>query len=645
MQDKAYREITVEGVLLGLVIGVVMTVAFSYAGILMGFSLGGSSVAAILGWGILRGIFRKGTIVENNINQTIASGVNIGSAGVIFTVPALYLLGIDFSFFGAAIACTAGSLIGVTFIIPLRKQMIDIERLRFPTGMAVATILKSPGAGVQKSILLVVGIGISAIVALITVAPDLGWINVTLIPGKIDVGKLLGMPGYIVNVWALSLVALGAGFITGKAGLLVLVGGILANWIIVPVAVGANWYPAKFEVAKHAGEIYGHLYGAVTRPMGIGMLVGGALMGIVVALPSIKAAFASLNRASKRGGRVKSEEIPVKFVYMGAVLAFILILLVTKFLSGYSLILSLGMAIAGVAWIWLAGIIVAQCTGMTDWSPLSGLSLIGVTIVLLIGMCGSDDPKTAIIPAVLIGAATCLAAGQCADMMQDLKTGFVVGAKPIRQQTLQVCVTWLGPIIALIVITFLWKAGPGGKNGFGPEAENLKAPQADALANVISAFTKVKRPVVSTKPAAPESGKEKASGAKPESDQDKGENAADKKHAAKSDADEKKPDAKSKAKKDKSQDIPYTKYLAGAIIGGLLSLSGIAGLGVLVGLSMYLPMMYILIYGLGCVIQMVLSGIKGRRWCEDFGVPVAAGFIVGEACIMCLFAFIKVASA
>ncbi|TET35043.1 MAG: peptide transporter [Planctomycetota bacterium] len=639
MEIKPYREVTVEAVILGLIVGVIMTVAFSYAGLLMGFSLVGSTVAAIIGWGVLRGILRKGSIVENNINQTIASGVNVGSAGVIFTVPALYLLGLDFSIFGAAIACIAGSLIGVAFIIPLRKQMIDIERLRFPSGMAVATILKSPGAGVQKSVLLALGIAVSAVIALITVAPALGWIGKTLIPDKIDVGKLLGMPGYVMNIWALSLVALGAGFITGKAGLLVLVGGILANWIIIPVAVGAQWYPAKFEVAKHAGEIYGHLYSTVTRPMGIGMLVGGALMGIVVAFPSIRAAFTSLNRASKRGDGIKSEELPVKFVYLAAVLAFILILLVTKFLSGYSLIHSLGMAVAGVAWIWLAGIIVAQCTGMTDWSPLSGLALIGVTIVLLIGMSGGGDPKIAIIPAVLIGAATCLAAGQCADMMQDLKTGFVVGAKPIRQQTLQVCVTWLGPIIALIIIAVLWKAGPDGKNGFGPGSKNLKAPQADALADVIAAFTKIERPVIETKPAAAEKGKEKAADAKPEGAQDK----AEKKTAAEGDADKKKPDAK--AEKKETQKVPYTKYLAGAIIAGLLSFSGIAGLGVLVGLSMYLPMKYILIYGVGCIIQMVLSKTKGRRWCEDFGVPVAAGFIVGEACVMCLFAFIKVASA
>jgi putative OPT family oligopeptide transporter len=584
MEIKPYREITVEGVILGLIIGAVMTVAFTYAGMVMGFGIGGSSVAAILGWGILRGIFRKGTIVENNINQTIASGINISSAGVIFTVPALYLMGIEFSFVTAAIACAAGALIGIAFIIPLRKQMIDIERLRFPTGMAVATILKSPGAGIQKSILLVVGLMIAVIVTLLIQAHPMKWVNNMIIPELYNAGERMGMPGYIVNIWAISLFALGAGFITGKAGLLILVGGILANWIIIPIAVGANWYPQDMDVTVYAQAkgVWGYFYSQINRPIGIGMLVGGALMGIVVAFPSIRAAFVSLHRSSARKGGMKSQELPIKFAYIAAVAAFICIFLVTKFASDFSVLRALAMAVAGVAWIWLAGIIVAQCTGMTDWSPLSGLSLIGVTIVLLIGMCGGNPLSAAVVPAVLIGAATCLAAGQCADMMQDLKTGFVVGAKPIRQQILQVCVVWIGPIIALIVIGILWKAGDGGEKGFGPGTK-IEAPQAQALQATVEAFS--------------------------------------------------------------GQNAPYTKYLAGAIIGGLLSFSGIAGLGVLVGLSMYLPMFYILPYGVGCIIHMILSKAKGRRWCEDYGVPVAAGFIVGEACVMCALAFIKVAMA
>jgi len=566
MPEQKYREITVSAIIVGLLIGSVMTIAFSYAGMVMGFGIGGSSIAAILGWGILRGILRRGTIVENNINQTIASGINISSAGVIFTMPVLYLRGIEFSFLTAAIACGAGALLGVAFIIPIRKQMIDIERLRFPTGMAVATILKSPGTGIQKSILLVTGLVIAFIVALIAQAGNMGWTEWNL--EVVNIGKYLQMPDYMVNVWALSLLALGAGFITGKAGLLVLVGGILANWVIVPIAVNAGWYPL---------DTWKALSKPINRSIGVGMLVGGALMGIVVAFPSIKAAVVSLHKASKRKGKGKSEELPIKYAYIAAIAAFIVLFLVTKFISDFTILRSFLIAVVGVAWMWLAGIIVAQCTGRTDWSPISGLALIGVTIVLMIGVAGaSGASQAAVLPAVIIGAATCLAAGQCADMMQDLKTGFVVGAKPIKQQILQICVTWIGPMIALAVIAILW-AGPK----FGPGTK-IAAPQAVALNETINAIV--------------------------------GGEAA----------------------------FPYTKYIGGTIVGGLLAFSGIAGLGVLVGLSMYLPMAYILPYGLGCIIHMILSKVKGKRWCEDFGVPVAAGFIVGEACIVLTLSLIKV---
>ena len=91
-----YREITLPAIVFGIVIGVVMNAAITYSGLKIGFTLGGSAIAAVLGWGVLRGLLRKGTIIENNIAQTIASSVNTSNSGVIFTVPVLFILGVDF---------------------------------------------------------------------------------------------------------------------------------------------------------------------------------------------------------------------------------------------------------------------------------------------------------------------------------------------------------------------------------------------------------------------------------------------------------------------------------------------------------------------------------------------------------------------
>ena len=141
--NRPYREITPLAIVLGILIGVVMNAAITYSGLKIGFTLGGSAIAAVLGWGLLRGVFRKGTIVENNIAQTVASSVNTSNSGIIFTVPVLYLLGLaaDMNPVWMLAATMAGAVMGVAFIIPTRKQMIDFDRLRFPTGTAVALSL------------------------------------------------------------------------------------------------------------------------------------------------------------------------------------------------------------------------------------------------------------------------------------------------------------------------------------------------------------------------------------------------------------------------------------------------------------------------------------------------------------------------
>jgi uncharacterized oligopeptide transporter (OPT) family protein len=153
-------------------------------------------------------------------------------------------------------------------------------------------------------------------------------------------------------------------------------------------------------------------------------------------------------------------------------------------------------------------------------------------------------------------------------MMQDLKTGHLVGARPIRQQKVQLAFIAIGPIVSLSVVALLWKT-----MGFGP-GHDLAAPQAQALQAAVEGVL--------------------------------------------------------------GGDVPWAKYLGGAVIGGTLSLTGVGGLGVLVGLSMYLPLRYILPYGLGCVIHMLFVKTRGSRWVENKGVPFAAGLIVGEPLIVLL---------
>jgi len=554
-----YREATPVAIATGFIIGSLMTASFTYAGMVLGFSLGGSAVAAIIGWGILRAVFKKGTIVENNIVQTIASAINNGHSGVIFTIPVLFLRGVGFNPVLILAACIAGAILGVAFIIPVRKQMIDFERLRFPTGTAVGAILKSPGVGVKKARLLLYGFVASAFVYLLTQLPLLGLPQ--LIPDTVNIGRLFHLPGYVVSTMAVSLFSFGAGFITGRIGLVVLAGGVVAYWIITPLARYFAWIPPDLTGAQVAE--YAHNY--MNRPLGIGMLIGGALMGIVLSAGSIKAAIASLRRMEV--GEKSPEELPLSILVAAVAVAFGLLTLASYFTSQVGLLRALLTALVGVVWLLFAGIIVAECTGMTDWSPISGMALVAVLLMLFLN-------RGEVVTAVVIGATVCVAITQCADMMQDLKTGYLVGAVPIRQQFLEMSTAWIGTIISLATIFLLWKA-----YGFGP-GHRIAAPQAQALNAAIDGIL---------------------GGA-----------------------------------------TPWGKYLIGGLVGVALSGSGIPGLGVLIGISMYIPLLYILPYGLGCVANVVVSRFKGKAWTEEWCVPPAAGFIAGETTLVLVFAILTV---
>jgi putative OPT family oligopeptide transporter len=547
---------------LGIVVGVVMTASMAYAGLVIGFVVPASAIAAILGWGLLRGVLRRGTIVENNLNQTVASAINTAAAGIIFTLPALFLMdGVKFDPWAIAIAAVAGAFLGTLFIIPLRKQMIDLERLRFPIGVAVAEVLRSPGGGLQKSARLGVATAVALGVGLLT--------SFGVLPGKLDLGAALGMPAYVPNVWALSLLSVGTGFLSGRSGLVLLAGGVLANWVLAPAVVGLDWVsaPAGTPPEKLSSALGAAIYAKISRPLGIGFLVGGAVAGVVLALPMMRAAFASL-RAEKGG----SEELGVRYIYVGLVGSFVLLGAAT-YLEARSLSLGtlLGIALVGTLWIWLAGVIVAQCAGMTGWSPISGMALLAVAAVLFLA-------NGAVGVAVLIGAAVSVAIGQGADMMGDLKTGHLVGSRPRAQQIAQLAVSWIGPGIAVLTVYLIWETVK-----FGAQNPSVPAPQAETLKALILAV--------------------------------------------------------------KGGDVPLDKYGAGAAVGGALTLATGGGMGVLVGLSMYLPMFYVLPYGLGCLLAMLAKRTLGQHWSSEKGVPVAAGLLVGDSLAGVVFSIITLVRA
>jgi putative OPT family oligopeptide transporter len=462
-----YPELTWQAVLTGYLLGALIGLSIGYAALILGFSIEGSELAAILGFGILRGLAGRNSIIEVNVTQTVASSVNAASSGMMFSVPALFILGqTDFDPWLLTFGCIAGAFLGIAFIIPLRKQMIDYERLTYPGGVAVATILKSPGAGIRKAWLLLGAAGVSAAVHFVSQYVEVSnW----------DLGALLGLPEYMNGVWYLSLLTLGVAFIAGKGGVAFIIGGFVCYWFLAPMLSATGMLPAG-----EAGPITDpeSLRLMLFRPVGIGMLIGGAVTGIVLALPLIISAVRSMQNAARSRAAVSADEMPIKLLYI-AVGAAALLLTVIAVNSAETVGLGRGLAMAvlGTVWIWIAGVILSECIGRTNWSPLSGMTLIAVTLLIILtrGMSASES----IIAAVTVGAAVCVAMSQATDLMLDLKTGYLVGATPRMQQAGQFLGAWLGPIIIILLIYVLHEA-------YGLGSDRLPAPQGQALAGMIS---------------------------------------------------------------------------------------------------------------------------------------------------------------
>ncbi|MDT8319607.1 MAG: OPT/YSL family transporter [Xanthomonadales bacterium] len=550
-----YPELTWAAILVGYFLGVIIAISIGYAALILGFSIEGSELAAILGFGILRGLMRRSSIIENNIAQTVASAVNGASSGMMFSVPAIFILGYggDFNPVLLTFGAIAGAFLGIGFIIPLRKQMIDYERLTYPGGVAVATILKSPGAGIHKAMLLIGGALLSG---------GLHAVSQTNGVDNWDLGSLIGLPGYMNAVWYLSLLTIGVGYIAGKGGVAFIIGGYVCYWFLAPLLAGLELLPVDTD----SGQILDGpdaLRLLLFRPVGIGMLIGGAVAGVVMAFPMILSAVRSMQSAAKSEAAMSKDEMPIKLLY-GAIAGAAVLLAVMAVLSTEKMGLGRGvaMALVGTLWIWIAGVILSEAIGRTNWSPLSGMTLIAVTLLIFISS-GLGDTRAAIVSAIMVGTAACVAMSQATDLMLDLKTGYLVGATPRKQQLGQFIGAWLGPIVIIVLIFVLHDAYTLG-------SERLPAPQGQALASMVSGIT--------------------------------------------------------------GGDVPGQKYLAGAGLGALLSLFQ-PGLGITVGLGFYLPFNIVLTYSLGTLLRILTDARMGQAYGENTGIPVAAGFIVGEALV------------
>ena len=485
-------EITVKAVVLSVVLAAVLAAANAYLGLFAGMTVSASIPAAVASMAILR-LFKRSNILENNIIQTAASSGEALAAGVIFTIPALLLVGYwsAFDYWQTVSIATVGGLLGVLFTIPLRRALIVTARLRFPEGVATAEVLKvaapaegevvdrSYAAGDFRTLL-------SA--ALLGGAVKFGESGLRLwaesLEGAANIGRTVLYAG--LN---LSPALLAVGFIIGlNTAVVVFFGGVIGWLLLMPVYGILDGLPPGKTGLVAAMTIWS----GQIRYVGIGAMLTGGLWTLTKLREPVWKSLETLRDSYRAAGSSHPAAIPrteqdaplpwivVPFVLALLPMAWIYTAVVSSLPIG--LLMTATMALAA----FLFSSVAAYMAGLVGSSsnPVSGVTIatIMVASLLLVLFMGAGHPAG---PAatLVIGAVVCCAAAMGGDNLQDLKTGHLVGATPWKQQIMQVVGVLTGAVVLVPVLSLLQtKYGIGEPTAGHPHP--LSAPQATLMASL-----------------------------------------------------------------------------------------------------------------------------------------------------------------
>jgi putative OPT family oligopeptide transporter len=482
-------QLTFRAVALAIVLAMVLAAANTYLGLFAGMTIASAIPAAVVSMAVLGALGGAG-ILENNIVQTGASAGSSIASGVIFTIPALVILGYwqDFQYAWVLAIAGLGGILGVLFSVPLRRALIVEQKLAFPEGQAAAEVLKAgenPAQGIRI-------LGVAALGgALAKLAAGSG---LRLIP---DTAASAGFFGKYLAYFGtnLSPALLGVGYIVGlNIGIVVLAGAMISWNIAIPFYV-ANVLPGNAELMQAtagltAEDIANTVWSKQIRYLGVGaMLVGGiwALVSLRHSLLSgIRSGLAAA-RASAAGAVVvhTEEDLPMKWVLVGIVLFTLPLLALYQVIVG-TLAVSLPMTIIMIVAGFLFCSVSAYMAGLVGSSnnPVSGITIATIlfSAVMLLLMMGPDS-EIGPVAAVMIGAVVCCAACIAGDNLQDLKCGYIVGATPWRQQVMLAIGAVSSALVMAPVLNLLADAyGIGIATEAKPNP--LAAPQATLMAAV-----------------------------------------------------------------------------------------------------------------------------------------------------------------
>ncbi len=485
-------EITLKAVVLSVLLAAVLAAANAYLGLFAGMTVSASIPAAVASMAILR-LFRQSNILENNIVQTAASSGEALAAGVIFTIPALVLVGYwsAFDYWQTVLIATVGGVLGVLFTIPLRRALIVTARLRFPEGVATAEVLKVAAAERNRA-----GSGDAAgdfralfSAAVLGSAVKFGESGLRLwtesLEGAATVGRTVLYAG--MN---LSPALLAVGFIIGlHTAVVVVLGGVL-GWLILMPAYGLlhGLPPDKTGPAAAMAIWSGQI-----RYVGIGAMLTGGLWTLTQlrepvwrSLQTLRAGYQA-SRTSGGGAAAARTEQDAPFLWIAVPFGLSLIPMAWIYASVVnSPALGLLMTVVMVVAAFLFSSVAAYMAGLVGSSsnPVSGVTIATIMLaaLLLVLFMGGGHPAGPA-AALVIGAVVCCAAAMGGDNLQDLKTGHLLGATPWKQQVMQVVGVVTGAVVLVPVLSLLQaKYGIGEPTAAHPHP--LSAPQATLMASL-----------------------------------------------------------------------------------------------------------------------------------------------------------------
>ncbi len=480
-KGNGVKEITITALALGGLLSIVMGAANAYLGLKAGMTVSASIPAAVISTAILRGIFRRGTILENNIVQTMASTGESLAAGAIFTIPALLMVGAwqEFKFWPTTLIVMFGGVLGVVFMVPLRRVMI-VERddLIYPEGVACSEVLIAGQEGGKGIRLILAGLGVSAVFKFLVTGLH---VIKSAVEGAVGVGRSVV---YFGADMSLALVAVGY-IVHLQIASLIFMGGLIGWVIAIPLLGGLEPGGIPLETARS-------LWSTQIRYLGVGAMLVGGLYSIWCVRKGIVSGVVALRGFGERAGTEIAAERKrtERDMSLGALLTVFLLSLFGTLLFYDYLTGNFGVAVAAtVVMVFAAFLFVAVATYIVGLvgssnSPVSGMTicalLLTAGVLLALGIRGDS----AVAATLGVAGVVCCAVCTAGDVSQDLKTGSLVGATPARQQTTEMISVVISAFFFAPVLTLLHNAYGIGTDG--PDA--LAAPQAGLFASLVTGF-------------------------------------------------------------------------------------------------------------------------------------------------------------